>query len=80
MEAKLNKVDLEIRHGINEKTSNKKVHRKEENIIRENDNSNKNFKDNNHLTEQKSMLIDAKIDIGECRHEEAKGLLLDRKL
>lgn len=80
METKLNKVDLEIRQGINEKTASKRVHRKEENIIRDDRDNNRNFKENTSPQNNKTMLVDAKIDIEQCKHEEGKGLLLDRTL
>ncbi|SHJ68560.1 hypothetical protein SAMN02745248_00697 [Hathewaya proteolytica DSM 3090] len=79
METKLNKVDLEIRQGINEKTSESKVHRKQENIIRENDDmkhQNMNLKKSN----EKTVIVDAEMNIEEAAKSEGKGLLLDRTL
>ncbi|AWZ48167.1 hypothetical protein C3495_04770 [Clostridiaceae bacterium 14S0207] len=80
MELRLNKVDLELRREINEKTKSDKVHTKDE-ISISNDLKKENKNKYYYCSEKKNkkILVDAEQYLQEFPKEIHKGLLIDKR-
>lgn len=78
LEAKLNKVDLEIRQKVNEDTYDHKVHKKERSIIQKDINGKEyvQYKKLNQTNEE--FIVDAEQSFENYSENYEKGLLIDR--
>lgn len=82
MEFKLNKVDMEIRQDIKNQTIERKINRKEKNIVSEEDDNHRKFKKEEfkEFKAKKKIVINGEQCIEDLSSEPHKGLLIDKKL
>lgn len=81
MEFKLNKVDMEIRQNIKKQTEERKINRKEKNIISKEDDNTRKFKKEAFREKKynKKIVIKGEQFIENLNCEPHKGLLIDKK-